>query len=678
MPAPVPAWMFETCQLVAGKYALPRSHSVATSSASAGAALVDRIAGEVRIGDVALHALDAQLARQRAAAPVLDHVAERAHGGRLADDAVVELPALRGEPVAERHGAVERRAFLVARDQEGDRAGRIGPGGDELLDRDHHRGERALHVGSAAAVQHAVAVRRHERVAGPLVERAGRHDVGVAGEREDLRRRPPAGPERPQVGDAAVGGSARSLLAIEAERRQAGRDQVLAAAVGRRDRTAGDQLLGEVQGSRHGLATALRSAAGSPTSCCGSSGRTSIVISVKLGWSSVSSFFAGARGERRGVVLQPPHQVGRRVGEGEAFVARDPTVGDHAGEVFLERLRAFGERLLHRFLDAGEVARGDQLGDQLGVQHHLDRRQAAARARPAPGAARRSRAGRHRGRRAARAALPACRTTGSGRAPGSCCWRAASTARGGPTASTRSRRSSSRGRGSRRSGCSRAPGAARCAAPTCRLCVSRPTSRWLTTDFLLLNRNSIGSSIVRMCPAICLLRCSSIDASVVLLPVPVAPTIRIRPRFSSTIVLRISGTLRLSSVGMSNGMQRNTAAIVPRCLKPDRRKLPTPEMLTPRFSSPVSSSSSSWLGVSSSASSWRGCVLVSGCFAELQQLAVDLDQDRRAGGQVDVGRPLLRHQSEHPLHVACAHARSRSRECRRLCNGAFLRMDPKQ
>ena len=148
--------------------------------------------------------------------------------------------------------------------------------------------------------------------------------------------------------------------------------------------------------------------------------------------------------------------------------------------------------------------------------------------------------------------------------------------------------------------------------PICRLCVSRPTSRWFTTDFLLLKMNSIGSSIVRMWPAIVWLRCSSIDASVVLLPVPVAPTIRIRPRFSITSVLRIDGTLRLSSDGISNGMQRNTAAIEPRCLNPERRKLPTPARPTPMLSSPVSSSSSSWLGVSSSASSWRGCACVSG------------------------------------------------------------------
>ena len=147
---------------------------------------------------------------------------------------------------------------------------------------------------------------------------------------------------------------------------------------------------------------------------------------------------------------------------------------------------------------------------------------------------------------------------------------------------------------------------------TCRLCVSRPTSRWFTTDFLLVNRNSIGSSIVRMWPTMCWLRFSSIDASVVLLPVPVAPTISTRPRFSCTSWLRMGGRFSVSSVGMTKGMQRNTAAIEPRWRKADMRKLPTFGMPMPMFSSPVSSSSSSCVGVSSSASSWRGCVCVSG------------------------------------------------------------------
>jgi hypothetical protein len=43
---------------------------------------------------------------------------------------------------------------------------------------------------------------------------------------------------------------------------------------------------------------------------------------------------------------------------------------------------------------------------------------------------------------------------------------------------------------------------------------------------------------------------------------------------------------------------------------------------------------------------------------ELEQLAVDLDQDRRAGREVHVGRALLGHQAQHALHVAGTHWRS--------------------
>src|SRR5690606_9023336 len=52
--------------------------------------LVDRVARQVRVGDVALHALDDEVARQGAAAPVLDRVAQDVVRGRLADDAEIE------------------------------------------------------------------------------------------------------------------------------------------------------------------------------------------------------------------------------------------------------------------------------------------------------------------------------------------------------------------------------------------------------------------------------------------------------------------------------------------------------------------------------------------------------------------------------------------------------------
>ena len=98
----------------------------------------------------------------------------------------------------------------------------------------HERRERSLHVRRAASVQVAVAKRRRERVARPVVERAGRHDIGVSGE-ADHRRRVAA--TRPQVGDAVD----NQRLAAKSKRREARGDQSLAAGVVGRQRAAGDQ-----------------------------------------------------------------------------------------------------------------------------------------------------------------------------------------------------------------------------------------------------------------------------------------------------------------------------------------------------------------------------------------------------------------------------------------------------
>ena len=108
---------------------------------------------------------------------------------------------------------------------------------------------------------------------------------------------------------------------------------------------------------------------------------------------------------------------------------------------------------------------------------------------------------------------------------------------------------SSRGRGSRRSG-SR-PGAARI-APRKRAC----ERLGVESDFALVDdglaccvcRNSIGSSIVTMWSEEFSLRWLIIAASDVDLPEPVAPTIRISPRFSMMRSFSISGRPRSSSL----------------------------------------------------------------------------------------------------------------------------------
>ena len=135
----------------------------------------------MRVGDVALDALDHQLAGQAAAAAVLDHVAEALDRGRLADDAVVDALATCLHGLNDGNGAVGGVAFFVGGEQQGNAAGVVGVRRDEAFNGGHEGGQRGFHVGRAAAVEVAVALGRDERIGRPALDRAGRHDVGVAG-----------------------------------------------------------------------------------------------------------------------------------------------------------------------------------------------------------------------------------------------------------------------------------------------------------------------------------------------------------------------------------------------------------------------------------------------------------------------------------------------------------------
>ena len=66
--------------------------------------------------------------------------------------------------------------------------------------------------------------------------------------------------------------------------------------------------------------------------------------------------------------------------------------------------------------------------------------------------------------------------------------------------------------------------------PSEKLWASLPISRWFTTQFWWRCRNSIGSSIVRMCSRRCLLISSIIAASEVDFPEPVGPVTSTKPR----------------------------------------------------------------------------------------------------------------------------------------------------
>ncbi len=69
----------------------------------------DRIVGELRIGDVALLAMQGQPAGERTAPAVLDRVAERGDAGRLAEQAMIEALAARARPFEQRDRAVVDR-----------------------------------------------------------------------------------------------------------------------------------------------------------------------------------------------------------------------------------------------------------------------------------------------------------------------------------------------------------------------------------------------------------------------------------------------------------------------------------------------------------------------------------------------------------------------------------------
>jgi hypothetical protein len=137
----------------------------------------DRVVGEVGIGDVALPALRQQMAGERAAPPDLHHLPERLRVRRLAQDAVVEALAALMRPMQQFRGAVDGRAFLVARDQEADRAREIRRRVKEGERRGHHAGEPALHVDGAAPIKMAVLDEAAEGIVAPALRIARRHNV---------------------------------------------------------------------------------------------------------------------------------------------------------------------------------------------------------------------------------------------------------------------------------------------------------------------------------------------------------------------------------------------------------------------------------------------------------------------------------------------------------------------
>ena len=163
---------------------VPSSSTSASISASARDQPRDRIVGEVRVGDMALRARHVDPDVDRAAPPDLDRVAEplrprsaRRPGtgrGRCRARAIRSISARR---------AVDRRAFLVAGDDQADRARRPARAPRprrRRRSRPSCRPRRARRAGRRAS-------RGANGAAGPALAR--RHDVEMAGEGEMRRRR---------------------------------------------------------------------------------------------------------------------------------------------------------------------------------------------------------------------------------------------------------------------------------------------------------------------------------------------------------------------------------------------------------------------------------------------------------------------------------------------------------
>ena len=93
----------------------------------------------VRVGNMALHAFDRELAAHGAASAVFDHVAGALDRGRLAHNDVIQHFTARFEGVSHHHGAVDSRAFFVTGQQQRDIECRVWRVGQKLFNR-HHKG----------------------------------------------------------------------------------------------------------------------------------------------------------------------------------------------------------------------------------------------------------------------------------------------------------------------------------------------------------------------------------------------------------------------------------------------------------------------------------------------------------------------------------------------------------
>ena len=175
-----------------------------------------------------------------------------------------------------------------------------------------------------------------------------------------------------------------------------------------------------------------------------------------------------------------------------------------------------------------------------------------------------------------------------------------------------------------------------------------PTSRCVMMQFLCGCTNSTGSSMVMMWSQAASLRWSTIEASVVLLPEPVAPTRMTSPRLTIVMSFRMLGSPSLSMLGRSFGMVRSTMPTCPCWTNALTRKRPMPCGEIAKLHSLVRSNSADCLSFMTERASAIVCWLDSGCGETLTTLPSTLT----AGGKSQV-----RNRSDPPRETS---RRSRS------------------
>ncbi len=215
------------------------------------AQLRDRIIGQMGIGDMALRAVNGDPHIDRSAPPDLHHIAQPVNRSGFTDKAKVRRNATLFHQLHDRNRAKAGGAFLVAGDDEADRAEIV----RHVLERADKSGDAALHIHRAASVKQIAPDFRHEGVAGPAFTR--RHNVEMPGKGKMACSRP-AFPDGKKIFDSPAGililrhvarNEARHFKTQRFEHR---RHHIKNSASSGRDTGTGDQLFGQIKGGFFG------------------------------------------------------------------------------------------------------------------------------------------------------------------------------------------------------------------------------------------------------------------------------------------------------------------------------------------------------------------------------------------------------------------------------------------